>query len=273
VPSIVTIHGILTECAKLNSNRVAALRELFQARITEHFVVERASHVISISPYVARYYQGRLGGVLHDIPNAVAPTFFSVQRAPVRGRILFAGRISKGKGVLDLVAAAAQDRHALDSLVLAGHIPDARFAEELTAVAKAGGIADRLKLTGLLDEEALLREFAHASVLVLPSYQETAPMVIQQAMAAGLPVIATRVGGIPDLINDGESGLLFEPGDISALSLQLGRIASEEGLAARLAANGARVAAAKFSASSVAAATKRAYARVIHGKDAPSGIS
>lgn len=259
VPAVVTIHGILSECAKLRTNPVARLRELAQARITERFVVERAPHVIAISPYVARHYQGRLGGVVHEVPNAVSPSFFSVRRNPQRGRLLFAGRLSKGKGVEDLVRVVAGAADLPLHLVLAGSSPDAGFEARLRDLVARSRHPERVELAGLLDEERLLEEFSRASALVLPSYQETAPMVIQQAMAAGLPVVATRVGGIPDMLEHDVTGLLFDPGDLVALERLIGRLDSEPALPGRLASAALSSARKLFVADAVGAATISVY--------------
>lgn len=262
-PVVVTIHGILTECGKLQTNVVRKLRELLQARITETFVVRQTRNLIAISPYVTRYYQSRISGRLFDIPNAIAPAFYSVSRRPEPGRILFAGRISRGKGVLDLVKAAAGQEPAVREIVLAGAARDQQFAAELRRMIRSERLQSKVRLAGLLDESALLSEFASASVLVLPSYQETSPMVVQQAMAAGLPVVATRVGGIPDLIASERSGLLFEPGDIKALRGLLSRLNDDRELGPRLAATARSDALNRFSAESVANQTLAAYKQVL----------
>ncbi len=124
------------------------------------------------------------------------------------------------------------------------------------------GLGSRVTMAGLLEEQSLIEEFRLASALVLPSYQETAPMVIQQAMAAGLPVIATRVGGIPDQIEHDHSGLLFEPGDVVELCSLLRRLNVEGGLGERLAAAARVTAANTFTSARVAEATKRAYEQI-----------
>lgn len=263
-PAVVTVHGILTECGKLQSNPIRRWRELLQARVTEAFVVERAKHLIAISPYVTRYYQGRIGGRLFDIPNAVAPSFYSVTRSPEPGRILFAGRISHGKGLMDLVNAVASAKPAVRELILAGATLDRRFGAELAASIEESRLTPFVRFAGLLEEPALLSEFARASALVLPSYQETAPMVIQQAMAAGLPVIATRVGGIPDLIENERTGLLFDAGDVKELARLLSRLDADANLGPRLAAEARSEALGRFTAAKVASQTLAAYKRILN---------
>lgn len=262
-PAIVTIHGILTECGRLHSNILRRWRELFQARITEAFVVERAANVVAISPYVSRYYGARISGRLYDIPNAIAPSFFAVTRRPEPGRFLFAGRISRGKGLLDLIKAVSTERQSVQRLVLAGASLDRRFQDELASEIERADVASHVHFAGLLDETTLLEEFSRATALVLPSYQETAPMVIQQAMAAGLPVVATRVGGVPDLIESERTGLLHEPGDIDALAASLRRIAEDPELSQRLVDEARYQALSKFTAERVAAKTLAAYKQIL----------
>jgi glycosyltransferase involved in cell wall biosynthesis len=262
-PGIVTLHGILTECARFRTDVVKRLREQLQAKITEQLVVRRARHIVAISPYIARYYRDRIGGIVHDIPNAVAPPFFQVARVPERKRFLFAGRISRGKGLLDLVRAAAGRPGSICHITLAGASPEPEFRTTLESEISLANLGDRIHLVGLLDENALLAEFSRASALVLPSYQETAPMVIQQAMAAGLPVIATRVGGIPDLIQHEITGLLYEPGDIDGLARLMSRLGEDDALADRLAVAAKEIASQQFGADNVAKATISAYRKVV----------
>jgi glycosyltransferase involved in cell wall biosynthesis len=262
-PAVITVHGILSECAKYHTDAVRRVRDLLQSRITEEFVIGRADHILAISPYVARYYRNRLRGSVHDVPNAVAPSFYAVQRRPEQRRFLFAGRISIGKGLLDLVRAVSQSPLAADRIILAGHAPERDFEMRLRTAISESGCAERFELVGLLDEHSLLEEFARATALILPSYQETAPMVIQQAMAAGLPVIATPVGGIPDMIEHDVSGLLFHPGDVEGLARALHRLSDDAGLAARLASAARSRALSSFTAERVAKATLDVYRRVL----------
>jgi glycosyltransferase involved in cell wall biosynthesis len=177
--------------------------------------------------------------------------------------LLFAGRIAKGKGPHDLVHAIARIPDKFGRLILAGATPDPAFERGLRADVERLGLAGRVEFAGLLDEPALLQEFARAEALVLPSYQETAPMVVQQAMAAGLAVVASRVGGIPQQVEHDANGLLFDAGDVAALASLLARLHDEPGLASRLANAGRAVAEERYDASSVAAATRMVYEEVI----------
>ena len=98
---------------------------------------------------------------------------------------------------------------------------------------------------------------------MLPSHQETAPMVVQQAMAAGLAVVATNVGGIPQQVQHDTTGLLFGPGDVHALAANLRRLHDEPGLASRLGAAGRVVASERYRADEVAMATRAVYVQAL----------
>ncbi len=258
-PSVVTVHGLLAECARFQTDPVMRIRAALTARLTERSTIRRASDLIAISPFVTRYYRGDIRGHVHDIPNAVSQVFFNVSRAAEPGRYLYAGRVSNGKGLPDLFQAIARDRTAVSRLIVAGANHDPGYAGFLEKLIVDLGLTDVVRFAGLLDEPALIREFARATALILPSHQETAPMVVQQAMAAGLPVIATDVGGIPAQIDHDVTGLLFRPGDDGQLAALLARFASERGLGTRLGAAAKSVAETRFTASSVAQATLAVY--------------
>jgi glycosyltransferase involved in cell wall biosynthesis len=241
------------------------LRATLAARLTERPTIRRTTDLITISPYVAEYYRNDIKGRVHDIPNPIAPAFFEVRRIAERGRLLFAGRIANGKGLVELLHAVAQNAATVSKLVLAGATPDPDYGKRLRKEADSLGLGTRVNFAGLLSEHELLDEFALAEALVLPSHQETAPMVVQQAMASGLAVIATRVGGIPYQIQHEVSGLLFEAGNVGALSGLIARLGRDATLSRRLGAAAKAIATSRFKASGVADATISVYRAVLAG--------
>ena len=264
LPAVVTVHGLLGECAKLQTHPTAKARAILAGMLTERPTVRRATDLISISPYVGQYYQGELKGRVHEIPNAIAPRFFRVPRAPERGRLLFAGRIAKGKGPHDLVHAIARIPDKVGQLILAGATPDPAFESVLRA-----GRGTPRALRARRDSRACStnprcsRSSRVPRRWCCPSYQETAPMVVQQAMAAGLAVVASRVGGIPQQIDHDATGLLFEAGNVDALAGALARLHDEPELASRLAKAGRTVAEQRYGAASVALATRVVYEGIV----------
>lgn len=258
-PAVVTAHGLLLACAKLQSDPVNRLRATLAAMATERRTIRRAMNLIAISPYILQHYEADIRGRVYDVPNAIGPEFFDLRRNGEHGRFLYAGRIASGKGLDELIEAVASNPGSVSRLVLAGAAPDPRFESRLKGKVNSLGLGERVEFTGLLSEHALLEQFARAAALVLPSHQETAPMVIQQAMAAGLPVIATRVGGIPHQIEHGVSGLLVEAGDVAGLAAAIGSLNRDATLAVEYGRVARRSAESRFRASAVADATISAY--------------
>lgn len=157
----------------------------------------------------ARFIAGGLPpGRIAVKPNFVAaPGDGAAQGAQPRRDFLFVGRLAPEKGLAVLAAAAAQVPGA--RVALAGDGPHAGFIE-----GKPG-----LQALGRLDAPAVRRRMGQAAALVVPSIcYETFGLVIIEAYACGLPVIASRIGGFPGLVSEGETGLLFEPGDAAQLA-------------------------------------------------------
>jgi len=175
------------------------------------------------------------------------------------GYALYLGRLSPEKGVETLLAAH-----------------DGIAAEVPLRVAGTGPLAERLRaqyprarylghLTGAPLEEAIRK----AGVIVVPSeWYENCPISVLEAMAHGKAVLASRIGGIPELVVDGETGLLFPPGDRRALADALLTLTREPALRRALGAAGRRRAERHFSLESHNAALERLYAAVLAGREA-----
>ncbi|MFO1412787.1 MAG: glycosyltransferase family 4 protein [Burkholderiales bacterium] len=120
-------------------------------------------------------------------------------------------------------------------LVVAGTGPErtalVRLVEEL-------GIGAMVQFAGQLDREAMAEAFAHADVMVNPSLVDNMPNSVLEAMASGVPVVSTNVGGVPYIVADGHTALLVAPGQPAAMAAAILRLYSEPGLASRLAAAG-----------------------------------
>lgn len=147
--------------------------------------------------------------------------------------IICVGRLSPEKGQAGLLRSFAtlRPRHSELRLRLVGDGPD---RASLEALAKELGLSDAVVFTGRLPEEDTLAEIAHADLLVLPSFMEGLPIVLMEAMAAGVPVIASRVAGIPELVEDDETGLLFTPSNWDELSSRIDLLLGDEALRTRL---------------------------------------
>jgi glycosyltransferase involved in cell wall biosynthesis len=179
------------------------------------------------------------------------------------------GGIQRRKGQLDLVEAGPRLLAAHPDLVLvfAGSFNDADYVAELRRRAHELGIAPRLVFTGQLGEVRSL--LAASTLLVHPSHSEGFGLAIVEAMARGLPVVATRCGGPEEIVEDGISGLLVPVGSPAPLAAAIGALLSDGDRAGKLGA-AARRRSDAFSLASTAAATAAVYTRV-HAQAAARG--
>jgi glycosyltransferase involved in cell wall biosynthesis len=136
----------------------------------------------------------------------------------------FVGRLVPRKGPLDLVRAAPAIRAARPDVrvVVVGDDP---YEDEDPAYAAMVRAAAGVDHVGRVDEAASILQ--HLDVLVLPSREEPFGTVVAEAMAAGTPVVATNVDGLPELVTDGITGALVEPGDTAALAVAVLRVLDE----------------------------------------------
>jgi alpha-maltose-1-phosphate synthase len=165
--------------------------------------------------------------------------------------VLYAGRIARQKGVRELLRSAAEvvQRRADVTYLIAGYAPplEADYEGELRAlVAATPGLADRVRFVGKFSRHDLPRLYALADLAAVPSVYENHPYSALEAMAAGVPLVATHTGGLPEIVDDGETGLLVpvcrdalpHAPDVGALAEAQLRLLGDPALAARLAARG-----------------------------------
>jgi glycosyltransferase involved in cell wall biosynthesis len=151
-------------------------------------------------------------------------------------RVVFLGRVVAAKGVATLVEAAARLRTPDVEVLLVG---DGSERARVERAARRLGVADRVHVTGFVRHEQVPAVLASADVLVLPSLYEELGTVLIEAMQAGLPAVASRVGGIPELVQDHVTGLLVEPGDAPGFAAAIDTLLADRELAGRLGANAA----------------------------------
>jgi glycosyltransferase involved in cell wall biosynthesis len=206
------------------------------ARKAVRFFLDRATVIVVVSERWAGWMHGITANPrIVCLPNPVAlPPATGGPRE--RGLVAFVGRCREGKGVFDLLDAIAEIAPSRPALRLecAGDGELGRVVERAAAL----GIDDRVRLRGWIGARERDDLLARASVFVLPSHAEALPVGLLEAMAAGCAVVASRVGGIPDLVHDGTNGLLAPPRDPSALARALATVVDDPELAARLGREG-----------------------------------
>ena len=265
-PTVMTVHG--PEVFLRESTLWCLPREFFQhsAELTAPRLTARGRLVMAVSRLVvAPVWRRRLrvvdgyvapseyiaGLVAHDlgpartVPNAVQQELGDGSPPRVRTgrprRLLFAGRLEHVKGPQVLVEALPRilREHPGTTVGICGSGP---MAGPLREMIDRLGLGASVELLGWLDTDPLRRQMADADVVVIPSLcPEAFGLSCLESLAVGTPVVATAVGGLPDLVRPDVTGLLTEPGDVDGLVTAVGRLLSDEPLRRRLGEQGRRM--------------------------------
>jgi starch synthase len=183
---------------------------------------------------------------------------------PGRPSVVFVGRITRQKGLPVLLRAAERLDPAVQLVLCAGQPDTPELAAEVTALAghlqaTRSGVT---WLSGMLAREEVIQILSHATVFACPSLYEPLGIVNLEAMACGAAVVASRVGGIPEVVADGQTGILVPAGDPAALAAALNALALDQDRAGAMGRRGRERAVAEFSWASVAAQTAGLYAEL-----------
>jgi glycosyltransferase involved in cell wall biosynthesis len=178
------------------------------------------------------------------------------------------GRLVYKKGFKYLIAAMSAIRQAVPNAycVIGG---DGDLRQELEEQARELGLSEWVRLVGHVDWQDTPNFYAMCDVVAVPSVVDQAgnvdglPLVLEEAMASGLPVVASRVAGIPDIVTDGVNGLLVPGGDVEALSQALIRVLQDSQLRARLGAHGRQDMLEHYSIESMARRFEQLYAEMV----------
>lgn len=226
-------------------------------------IARRADRVVVLSEEWRQRLQTRLPGArLTIIENGVPlplPVSRQYESGPVRG--IFLGSIGRRKGVPQLIEALAQAADGI-SLRLAGDEDYPGDRSAMQALAQQHGVTGRLEFVGAVSgtaKEAFLRE---ADFFVLPSLAEGLPISLLEAMASGLPVIATTVGAVPAVIEHMRNGLLVAPGAVVELRQAMERLAADPALRSRLGTAGRETCIARYGVDRMADACAALYAEL-----------
>jgi len=241
--NVAAIKGVVAEELRFERGLVRASLWL-QARL-EGWRVRRADLVIATSGYaaaaIARHYgvaRGRIGVVpeLMDLAAWAELLAAAPPQARPRPRLLCVAHLYPRKDVATLLRALARMQSRPEAHIV-GVGPELR---RLRRLARELGLDHRVRFLGHIGRAELAREYRNADLFCLPSRQEGFGIVLLEAMAAGLAVVAARAAAIPEVVPEGECGLLFPPGDVAALAATLDQAFAEPGLRQRLGAAGAR---------------------------------
>jgi len=211
-------------------------------RFCEAQLLRGAAQILTVSRSSQDQVENRTRG---ETPVHIIHTAFEPVAGITRGggeitRILFVGHITQAKGVIDLAEAVAGFpkgiKWRLDLVGRKSVEPDTTARIEV--LCRQSGVLEQVKLHGRIDDETLLKMYLSADIFVLPSYWEGYGIVLLEAMSHRLAVVASNAGAIPEVVNDGETGILTAPGDVGALRNVLLSLLEDAALRDKLAGNG-----------------------------------
>lgn len=217
-PHVITLHGIMSQIKrKMNLSRFSLNYLLAEM---ETVVVKRTRYLIAINEYVLQQFATVFKGKAFKIENAVHPIFFEIPSSKEEYDLAFVGMFDRRKRLLNLIQALEQVRCKQPDVLLKiiGTARDPVYFEEINAYIRDAGLQEHVEFLGQLTQEDLALTLAKAGVLVLPSIQETAPLAISEAQVLGKPVVATDVGGVRHMVNDGKTGFVVPADNIAALA-------------------------------------------------------
>jgi glycosyltransferase involved in cell wall biosynthesis len=234
------IHCLLQNC---RNNRLESIAYAGRAYFARRLRLFRDN--VDMFICLTRFAKQRLVMAGFDAGRiAVLPNMVDLERRvsdPAHGGyVAFAGRFDREKGIDTLLAAGGMMQHPAP-LHLAGDGPLRPQLEDMAP--------PNARFVGQLGATAMGAFYTRARMVVLPSvWFEMCPLVISEAMSHGLPVIASRIGGIPELVDDGETGLLFEPGNSEDLAHKIDTLWNNPDLCRRMGAAGRRKAERRYGA-------------------------
>jgi alpha-maltose-1-phosphate synthase len=265
IPLVVTLHSLeplrpwkedqlgtgyrvstwLERLAVEQAERVIAVSEQMRADILTHFAVP-AERVV----------------VIHN--GVDAQSFRRTERHDALARlgvtppyVLFVGRISEQKGIFHLLEASRRLPAGVQ-LVLCAAAPDTPELERRLTAEVAGRPSVRW-INAMVPRDQVVQLYSHAACFVCPSVYEPFGIINLEAMACGTPVVASAVGGIPEVVVDGETGFLVAPGDPKALAVALDRVLADPGRGATMGRAGRRRVEERFAWERIAERTLVAY--------------
>jgi glycosyltransferase involved in cell wall biosynthesis len=267
-PCLLTIHGIPKLVRSFYGGAWFDRQRLVE--LFEQYCLRHATNLVVINPFVADVYDLQANGQrLFPIPNAIALEFFETSVVAREDDLLLAiGTLEPRKGFDVFLAALAvlQRRGVTARVKIVGPVLSGGGSchDQLRQFADANGL--HVEFTGGLAPAAIADLLHRCCALVHPARHETAPMVVAEAMAAGTPVLASRVGGLPHMIDDGRSGLLFESENVDELAGKLEQLLRDPARGRALGKAAAEQARQTYHPSRVAELTRQAYATVLAAK-------
>jgi glycosyltransferase involved in cell wall biosynthesis len=270
LPLVATCHGYQARSSNGGRSSTADLRQriygalngmMLRGYVRVAATSEKLAEMLAAAGVARRKLSVTGNGIDITAFQGAAPAEDIVARKAAGFAIGLVARLIPGKGHREMLQALSGVLARYPQCVVF-FVGEGAMRGELELEAKKIGVAANVVFTGLRSDMAAV--YAALDAVVLPSHAEGMPMVLLEAMSASLPVIATPVGAVPELIVDRKTGVLVDVGDIAGLSQAILRIVAEPEWRAAMADEGMRYVAANFSAERMAAQYREMYEEACH---------
>jgi glycosyltransferase involved in cell wall biosynthesis len=263
IPTIVSMQGIITLCAAASPSTAYRLQGRFERRI-----IRNVKYVGSRTEWANKFVRSvNSTATIYDFPEAVGEVFFRVSRGSSAQDILMVGTVARRKGVEEAMQAMriVISRCPSARLLLVGEA-QAGYVSELRAQMKSLGIEANVEWVGFRNSQEIAALHASAVGLIQPSHIDNSPNSVAEAMVSGVPVIASKAGGIPSIIEDGVTGILVEPRNSVQLAGAIIRLLSNDRERSRLADRAKAVARERHFPATVAKRAVQIYRDILSKK-------
>ena len=275
IPVVLTVHGLLHVEKKNALRKHLSLKHLYQLVVqsrTEFDVLNQAQHIIVDTEYVSKqieqlHARKKISNLpwMYVIPQGIQPQYLSLSTKPAKEPIILSvGSISERKGHLFLIKAFEKVHRKIPAarLIIAGSLTEETYLDKMKSEIENNRLQDSVDILTNIPQDELLRHYQTASIYALHSQEESQGIALVEAMAAGLPVVSTTVGGIPFVVKNGESGLLSAYSDVNSFAHNIIRLLDDKDLRDRMSLS-AREIAQNYSWTNIAQAIETVYNRVI----------
>jgi glycosyltransferase involved in cell wall biosynthesis len=280
IPHVVTPHGMLRREKRAGADAPTLSRERLREALwvgTENWCLAHAEHVVAISPYVRQLIAPRTRGRLHEIPNPVDAGFYSLARpaGPREPILLTVGWLNTRKRQELIIRALPRIRERAPGarLRIVGNVEAAERAHlsALRRLVGELGVGDAVEILQHVSHEQMLEEYRRAAVYVHAAEEESSPMAVAQAMAAGLPLCAVDIPGLHHLLREGSTGLYAREPTAESIARAVTSLLEDPDLARSMGERAASEAWDRFHPGAVAAATADLYHEILQGRWPPPG--
>lgn len=263
IPRVFTAHGQIFKDTLVSGGNFSRIRSLLW-RYFEIAGWKRQPHIISISPYVREQMSNLVNGTIHDIDNPIGYDSFGVDRHENSMTIFSAGIINARKNVLSLLEAVAilKKRGLNIKLRLAGG-HERNYYKKVIDYIEQQKLSGSVMLLGQISSAAIIHELSCASLFALVSLEENSPMVIEEAMAASVPVITSSRCGMPYMVRDGESGYLIHPQRPEDIADKIQKLLENDELRKSMGQKSKEIALDRFHPDKVAKRTRDVYLQAV----------